>query len=410
MIKRSNCDDLASFRTSTQRRNDAQVATIRNDMQKIDVVLQSGGEAELKELHIELDGTYQNRIKNWGTSVWGYSKDYGFNYEFLDESSLRENLTTIRGKLRGYLLDIGFSSEEPLPVLFESSTPDTATKSSGGAISDDIAARSNMYDVIKTKRFDVVKEYERIWKLFNTGDLVGPRVTPLSLSVGACIQFFPDSFKKRALTLDDFNKTYGFHFARPNESVTEDELILYCEYVITLCDHLWEYGSDHLDDDAEYLRDDLYKTVKACMDELGLVSAKRDNITIFVDKNPVVTAVSDLVDESLSYDVKSYIHKQTKGNLQRKKMILKFLADDIEPQRKTLNSINNTFSGNLFQLLQKFIRHNNDDNAYIQSLNPAELESCYDDIYQMWLLAKMEIDNLDRKKRVNEILAKINVK
>lgn len=272
----------------------------------------------------------------------------------------------------------------------------------------DISSRTNMYDVITKKKFDAAKEYARIWKLFNTGELVGPRVTPLSLEVSANLQFFPDSFKHRALTLDDFNDTYGFKFPSPGEAVSVDELVSYCEYVITLCDHLWEYGSDSLDNDAEYLLDDLNQTVESCMDELGLEAAKRNNITIYVDKDPTVTAVSEIVDESLSYDVKSYIHRQAKGDLQKKKTILKFLADDIEPKRNSLNGINKTLSGNLFQMLQKFVRHNNEDNAYIKGLSPEELEACYDDIYQMWLLTTLELDNVERIQRVKKTLGAIN--
>lgn len=59
-------------------------------------------------------------------------------------------------------------------------------------------------------------------------------------------------------------------------------------------------------------------------------------------------------------------------------------------------------------MLQKFVRHNNSDNPYISSLSPKEVEECYDDIYQMWLIAKLEIDNIERKKRVEAVLKKIN--
>ena len=107
MPKRANYDDLVGFKTPTQRRNDAQVAMILADMKRIDSVLASGSEDELKALHIDLDGTYQNLIRNWDKSVWGYAPKFGFNYELLGESSLRDNLTTIRGKLRGHLLDLG---------------------------------------------------------------------------------------------------------------------------------------------------------------------------------------------------------------------------------------------------------------------------------------------------------------
>ena len=404
MPKRANYDDLVGFKTPTQRRNDAQVAMILADMKRIDSVLASGNEDDLKALHVDLDGTYQNLIRNWDKSVWGYVPKYGFNYELLGVSSLRDNLTTIRGKLRGYLLQLAPNAEDVLLTESFQTKKNIATESS----TDTPKARINMYDIINGQKFDVVKEYARIWTLFNTADRVGPRAVSLAEQLSASMQFFPNSFKHRAITLDDFNDVFGFKFSPPNESVTEGELISYCEYIVTLCDHLWVYAEDELEDDSDFLRDDLFQTIESCMDELGLMAAKRDNITIFVNKDPTVTAVAEMVDESLSYDVKSYIHKQTKGNLQRKKTILKFLADDIEPERTKLRGINRTLEGNLFQMLQKFVRHNNEENPYIKGLSSDELETCYDDIYQMWLLAKLEIDNLERKKRVEATLRQIN--
>lgn len=82
------------------------VSTVDSDIKRIDNALTYGSEKELKILHVELDGTYQNLIKNWGTGVYGYNKNHGFHYEFLNESSLRDNLITFKGKLRGYLLEI----------------------------------------------------------------------------------------------------------------------------------------------------------------------------------------------------------------------------------------------------------------------------------------------------------------
>ena len=404
MARGANYDDLVGFKTPTQRRNEAQIAMVQCDIRRIDDILAKGGEAELKALHVDLDGTYQNLIRNWDKSVWGYAPKFGFNYELLGESSLRDNLTTIRGKLRGYLLQLSPNAEDILLTDSPSTKENAKLESTDGVPK----VRVNMYDIINGQKFDVVKEYARIWKLFNTADRVGPRAVSLAEQIPSCMQFFPDSFKHRAITLDDFNDVFGFKFNPPNESVTEDELISYCEYIVTLCDHLWVYAEDELEDDSDFLRDELFQTIESCMDELGLMAAKRDNITIFVNKDPTVTAVAEMVDESLSYDVKSYIHKQTKGNLQRKKTILKFLADDIEPERTKLRGINRTLEGNLFQMLQKFVRHNNEENPYIKGLSSDELETCYDDIYQMWLLAKLEIDNLERKKRVEATLRQIN--
>lgn len=257
MARVPNYDDLTGFKTPTQRKIEGQVAQLLADMKRIDAVVANGTFEQLKALHVELDGTYQNRIKNWGTSMFNYMPSLGFNYNYIDDETLRENLTTMKGKLRGLMLEIDpCAGEKEMQKALEISNRShelnveetTMVKSE---------SRSNMYDIIKRSKFDVVKEYARIWKLFNTGDLVGPRVTPLSLEISANLQFFPDSFKKRALSLDDFNDIYGFDFNEPNDLITEDQLVSYCEYVITLCDYLWEYAEFSLEDESEYLRDDL---------------------------------------------------------------------------------------------------------------------------------------------------------
>lgn len=412
MVKRPNYDDLVGIKNQRQRKKESQVKKLLADIKKIDLTFKADDLEQLKELHRELDGTYQNQIKNWGTSMYNYIKDVGFTYEYIDVSSLKDNLKTMKGKLQGLLFEIAPDAEETEEKLFSTDAQLPNINSDMDEQEDkkigSPAVRSNMYDIIKGRKFNVAREYARIWTLFNSADNIGPHITPMINLIDGNIQFFPNSFKNRALSLDDFDDTYGFKFNPPNASVTVDELISYCEYVVTLCDHLWKYASFSLDDDSEYLKDDLYRTVDGCMDELGLIAAKRDEITIFVDKDPAVIAVTELVDETLAYDVKAFIHKQTKGNLQKKKTILKYLADDIEPQRNKLNSINKTFAGNLFQMLQKFVRHNNSDNLYISSLSPKEVEECYDDIYQMWLLAKLEIDNIERKQRVEAVLKKIN--
>ena len=86
------------------------------------------------------------------------------------------------------------------------------------------------------------------------------------------------------------------------------------------------------------------------------------------------------------------------------------MYDDIEPNQRELEAVNRTLKSDLFQLMNKFIRHNNSDNKYIQTLNNNQLEAIYDDIYQLWLLAKLELDNVERNKRVKELLNAVNSK
>jgi hypothetical protein len=41
-------------------------------------------------------------------------------------------------------------------------------------------------------------------------------------------------------------------------------------------------------------------------------------------------------------------------------------------------------------------------------MSAGELETCYDDTYQLWILATLEIDNIERKQRVKKLLGEIN--
>ena len=60
--------------------------------------------------------------------------------------------------------------------------------------------------------------------------------------------------------------------------------------------------------------------------------------------------------------------------MDRKKDILKNMADSIEHERNALKGINSNFTSDLFQLFNKFIRHDNADNNYISSMSDSEIE------------------------------------
>lgn len=49
----------------------AKAMAVQKDIEKIDMVLSTKDSNAYKSLHIELDRTYQNLIKNWGTQrLW----------------------------------------------------------------------------------------------------------------------------------------------------------------------------------------------------------------------------------------------------------------------------------------------------------------------------------------------------
>lgn len=111
MTKRPDYDFITEIETPTQKKTSGLAKKLLADMKRIDAVVASGNFEQLRDLHVELDGTYQNRIKNWGSSMYNYMKDMGFVYEYIDEESLRHNLKTMKAKMRGLLFEIDPSAE-----------------------------------------------------------------------------------------------------------------------------------------------------------------------------------------------------------------------------------------------------------------------------------------------------------
>jgi hypothetical protein len=85
------------------------------------------------------------------------------------------------------------------------------------------------------------------------------------------------------------------------------------------------------------------------------------------------------------------------------------MAADIEPQKNKLLDIDKDFGSQLFRLLNNFIRHNHDEKEYIVNLSKMELEEIYDDTYQMWLLAKLRLDNIERKKEFLKLIKHLQI-
>ena len=99
-----------------------------------------------------------------------------------------------------------------------------------------------------------------------------------------------------------------------------------------------------------------------------------------------------------------------KGDLDRKKATLIVLADKLEPRRSELKTINPNLEDDLFFLFNNVnLRHNNIDpngknyEKTVSAMKNCELEKWYDNVYQMCLLAFLELDHIERKNRVKKL-------
>ena len=92
-------------------------------------------------------------------------------------------------------------------------------------------------------------------------------------------------------------------------------------------------------------------------------------------------------------------------------------ANNLESKRKQLEQKDDALATNIFSLLNNMnLRHNNCTegdryyNEVVAQMTDEELENWYDELYQMILLAYLELDNIDRNKRVEELRKKYSKK
>ncbi len=265
--------------------------------------------------------------------------------------------------------------------------------------------RKNIYDILRTAEIDLRREYDRLYKQFYNEPINTSYKSYRSIADLIAYNFvlLDKQLIGRCISVEDFNDSHDFYFIENPLEIDIELLISFAEYILTFC--LGLIFSHILTIDK---LKQLPKNVISCMEDLGYQRIRKENCIIFVEKNPAAIAAAEIIESELSYSILEYNHHRLKGQLTKKRTILKHMADNIEPKRKELKSINEKFTSKLFWLLNKFIRHDISENEQIKKMTDDKLESVYDDIYQMWLLAILLLDNAERSKRIDDLIEYIN--
>lgn len=141
--------------------------------------------------------------------------------------------------------------------------------------------------------------------------------------------------------------------------------------------------------------------IKCTTNLLGHKVVSIDNKMIIIEDNvfanEAVQVVTEFNDVKEALSLLEYNHFSNKGNIERKKEILKKIADLLEPWRKPFNKcdelkgllkVNNDKIQSLeklFYMYNKFnIRHNNEEQK-LTRLSNREIESWYDKVYTLSL-------------------------
>ncbi len=266
--------------------------------------------------------------------------------------------------------------------------------------------RRNIYDILKSAEIDLRREYTRLYEQFYNAPVVSFACEYDSIASAIAYNFclLDKQLIGRCISLEDFDDSHGFYFEEQPEKFDVNLLVDFAEYILAFCMALRSLTQFRLMQQITLLIENVF----SCMEDIGYTSLEKDSFILFIEKDPAAISIAEITEPELSYSVLEYNHHRLKGQLIQKKTILKHMADDIELSRDELREINNTFASNLFQLLNKFIRHDTSENEQITKMTDDDLEMVYDDIYQMWLLAKLLLDHTERKERISTILKFIN--
>ncbi len=213
----------------------------------------------------------------------------------------------------------------------------------------------------------------------------------------------PSNIRGTNCCINDFFQNYGLDNTWSVRKKDIEKLVLYIEIILTILKHLKKHVSGFfpLMDNVKII----IANANHLADTLNYEIKDWENTVILVPRNPELQLAENYLvkrNKSLAMNVWHYEHSSMKGNVEQKRAVLQELGSHVEPY---LNKIESTLSKNVGFLLNNLnIRHNNlkgaKSNAWVQGLNPVELESWYDKTFAL-LLRTIIIKN--QEGLVNEV-------
>lgn len=214
----------------------------------------------------------------------------------------------------------------------------------------------------------------------------------------------------RCIDLNDFLKTIEFSRIQKGARQELDDFLSEIEVYYNFWNISVGYIDNH-EDEFQYFStvDEMKNLMDACLSDfnhMAFYDEDSEQLIVAEDK-PEVTAVAEIVEPQLAFEIIRYNHRTLQGDVAAKKRILLTMGAALEPQRDDLKGVNRALESGIFFMLNNLnLRHNNcteGDKNYkkaVATMLPEDLEHWYDELYQMILLANLELDN---KRRMNDV-------
>lgn len=274
--------------------------------------------------------------------------------------------------------------------------------------------RRNFAQILKEASIDIKEEYAKLYGMMYSRSIQISDRKRISAHDEIGDAFCNFHFRGTCLSLEEFDSKHDFTFVENPTDFTIDTLVSLCEYIYNMmvayqCSGLYGFMQSPINTQF-YLQQ-----IDIVIEAIGYMRTQQDNFTIFVEKSPAAISVAEIVPQEISYKVISYNHYSMKGNIQAKRETLLLFANLLEPKRKELESVDKILANDLFFAFNNFsIRHNNSNPAdsakykkAIAEMPVDELEKWYDEVYQMCLLAFMQLEHSTRKAAFDALKATV---
>lgn len=192
------------------------------------------------------------------------------------------------------------------------------------------------------------------------------------------------------------------------ETCSQEEFITYCEAMYNMA--LIGMNGHEINSFKEIGRA-ICKNIIIVLNKIGYTIYEYPNEikAIAIVNNDKAVIAANNVEKDSAKRIMEYNHFILKGNLSKKKDILKNLADLYEGNKKKLNENNmKQLSSDIGFLLNKLnIRHNNEkdnkSNNVLQKIPPKELEEWYDKTYELILTSIMDLKKLETMEEIKTL-------
>lgn len=270
--------------------------------------------------------------------------------------------------------------------------------------------RKSIFDLMSNKEIDIEREFIRIRKLFEKEHFYG------IYSIKTYIDdYYFQKWKRRGrfLSLNDLFTSLGIKDSEGLKDNTLEYLLMYIEVIVNML----KLGEISNINSNTYRYEDfnmeiyvlLKENIETLLEDLNYeIKVKNNQEYIIVEKDMLLSAVAES-NEDICNDIIEYRRFSLKGNILKKRNLLKLLANKVEGMKNLFKgtTYNNMFEDIQFMLNNFNIRHNNvqgkNRKEYIVNLKDEELEQLYDKTFDMILGLFVINDYLNEKENLKEL-------